>query len=107
MHNGTVDFKKIVVWLSLWMAIILHATRTTSDELGQPQWFHRDSVPDHEDIFLLLQKEGISLTSALISRLFERRIQLRKFWRIANPKKYRQWMRANWYGDLDHFHEAA
>lgn len=107
MHNGTVDFKKIVVWLSLWMAIILHATRTMSDELGQPQWFHRDSVPDHEDIFLLLQKEGISLTSELISRLFERRIQLRKFWRIANPKKYRQWMHANWYGDLDHFHEAA
>lgn len=101
LHNGTVDFKKIVPWISLWMAIVLHATRATSDELGQSLVSQGITRPDDEDIFILLQREGLRLTNSLNERLFLRRINLSRSWSSANPAKYTQWVQADWYGDLD------
>jgi hypothetical protein len=98
MHNGTVNSEKIVPWVALWMALILHTTRHGSDHLNQIKLFDEHNSAESEDLFNLLAKENIMLTDPLKAFLFNRRSQLKARWKQVYPLIYIKWDDANWYG---------
>jgi len=97
MHNSTVDHMKIIPWISLWMIIINHTTFNGTGDIACIDIFAADYLPEEEDIFQLLQKEGINITKDLTSILFNRRKDLSENWKLAIPKKVENWEAEGWY----------
>ena len=103
MHQGTTDYRKIILWISLWMQIF---NRSRYDWCGKPEFgrvFPRGnsrvsfSQVDNEDIFRLLKREGILLPASFERLLWERRRELRQAWAYAVPNRVDCWDAAGWY----------
>lgn len=105
MHNGTTEFQKIAPWISLWMQIF-----NRSRYAWEGDGYHGDvfNEPDkkldqkealREDIFHLLEAEGIYLNADMVRLLTNRRIQLRKSWGKVIPKRVSSWAQAGWYAN--------
>ncbi|WP_167546684.1 DEAD/DEAH box helicase [Stieleria maiorica] len=103
MHQGTTEYQKIIPWISLWMQIFNHSRYAWE---GHPEFgkvypggnrsIGRETA-SKEDIFRLLQLEGIVLPVALKRMLWERREQLRSSWMHAVPRRVQVWTDAGWY----------
>jgi superfamily II DNA or RNA helicase len=105
MHNGTTEFRKIAPWVSLWMSIFSHARYAWSGPGAAGPVFpggNRYLKPpdaDREDLFVLLDREGIRLGDDLENLLRTRRQELREAWRAVLPRRVKSWERAGWYAD--------
>jgi len=107
MHNGTVDYRKILPWISLWMKIFnVAAYEWKGDDAMSDQVFeHGSSVPgnvDDEDIFALLEREGINISNTLRGLLFNRRKALARRWSTALPRRAQAWKTAGWYESMNY-----
>ena len=109
LHNGTTEFRKVVAWLSLWM-LIFNTSRYKWDGSGiNSRVFPRGNskiskkVAAGEDIFKLLQREGIFLNADLSSMLRQRRNELRAAWEKVLPRRVSSWGRAGWYDEDTRF----
>ncbi len=89
MHNGTVDAKKIIPWLSLWMSIINTANNYGSTKISRTQIFEKANKND--DLILQLEKEGIDVTESLKSFIRARREVLLQNWNMALPDYIFSW----------------
>lgn len=103
MHQGTTDYRKIIPWISLWMAIFNHERYHWHSEpilgpifRGGNQSIRQDRA-DNEDIFRLLFDEGICLDRELVELLKQRRRDLRPYWGQALRKRVSGWERGGWY----------
>ncbi len=103
MHQGTVDARKIIPWISLWMHIFNACRYRWKGNAhqgpalpGGNTTIGRNQVA-REDIFSLLKNEGILLPPALEQLLYRRRYELRQAWRCAIPKRAACWEAAAWY----------
>lgn len=101
MHNGTTDFRKIAIWISLWMLIL---NRAQQEWLGKGVYgpvFPGANVhvndPSGEDIFQLLAEDRINLSHDLSTALHKRRCELRSAWAQVLPKRVESWASHNWY----------
>ncbi len=103
MHNGTVDYRKIIPWICLWMKIFNHSRYRWRGEPRLGRIFRggnrRVSVTKaaHEDIFNLLRDEGIVLGAELEAILRRRRDNLKPHWQEAVPQRVEAWEKAGWY----------
>ena len=89
MHNGTVDAKKIIPWLSLWMSIINTANNYGSTKISRTQIFEKANK--NNDLILQLEKEGIDVTESLKSFIRARREVLLQNWNMALPDYIFSW----------------
>ena len=62
-----------------------------------------EEVAAAEDIFTLLQREGIFLNADLSSMLRQRRNELRAAWEKVLPRRVSSWGRAGWYDEDTRF----
>jgi hypothetical protein len=103
MHGGTTEFRKVVLWLSLWMQVFNRSRyswqgggRRGSVFPGGDRSIDRGQV-DQEDIIRLLDAEGIALTPVFAGLLRRRRLELREWWGKVLPSRVAAWERAGWY----------
>src|SRR5690349_19543281 len=87
MHGGTYQFRKIALWIALWMQILNPSSfdqegRGTGRQVfllkGEPR---TPRMVGREDIIVLLAAEGIALTPEFAQLLRQRRRELRELWR--------------------------
>jgi hypothetical protein len=103
LHGGTTEFRKVALWLSLWMALF-NRSRYDWSGPGRPgPVFPGGNRPlaageaDREDIVKLLLAEGIPLTADFTKLLKDRRRELREAWRKVLPLRVAAWEEAGWY----------
>jgi superfamily II DNA or RNA helicase len=103
MHSGTVDYRKIIPWICLWMHVFNRARYEWAGPgvvgevfEGHDQRIGRHFV-DREDLFKLLEQEGICLSKRFETLLRRRRRALRDAWSAVLPRRVRAWERAGWY----------
>lgn len=92
LHHGCLDSMKAVTWLSLWMSFINYIS---SDEAVADSDDTATIVSD--DLFELLNQEGIQMTDKLKSLLWQQRKALSRHWKKVVPKKYDRWKKSNWF----------
>jgi hypothetical protein len=103
MHGGTTEYRKVALWLSLWMQIFNHSRYSW---MGPSAW--GSVLPggntavgqwkvEQEDLLHLLQQEDIHLDRGLEAALRQRRAELRPVWEAAVPQRVGSWNRAGWY----------
>ncbi len=103
MHSGTTEFQKIAPWISLWMQIFNRSRYAwegngyDGDVFNEPDKELDQDEAQREDIFHLLEAEGIYLNADMLRLLTNRRTQLRKSWEKVIPKRVSSWARAGWY----------
>jgi hypothetical protein len=102
MHHGTTDFRKMAIWVALWMHIVHRSQFTWKGEGISGAVFDGDRrlAPQEaklEDLFPLLVREGIYLEPQLVKLLKERRRELRPYWERVLPNRVRSWAAAGWY----------
>lgn len=102
MLHGTLDYREILPWISLWMKIIEHASVWKGQAEGGRvfQGGNRVITPrvaDREDVFKLLANEGIVLTQGLEEALRKQRANLKSEWARVLPKRVLGWETAGWY----------
>lgn len=103
MHNGTTEFQKIATWISLWMQIFNRSRYAWEgdgyhgDVFNEPDRELNQNEAQREDIFHLLEAEGIYLNADMVRLLTNRRNQLRKSWEKVLAKRVSSWARAGWY----------
>ena len=107
MHQGTTNFKKMALWICLWMQIFNRGRYAwDGDSVDKPvfsgnRWLgHAKAMAD--DLFGLLQKEGIFLGPQFIELLRRRRLELRPYWERALPNRVASWAAAGWYQQPSH-----
>lgn len=92
LHHGCLDSIKVVTWLSFWMTFINYISR---DEIDSDSDDTATIVSD--DIFELLNQEGIQITDKLKSLLWQQRKALSRHWKKVVSKKYDRWKKSNWF----------
>jgi superfamily II DNA or RNA helicase len=103
MHHGTVEFRKMALWLSLWMQIFNHSRYSWTGSGATERVFDNGNVaitPEevaNEDLLGLLRQEGIFLHLELERQLRERRRELRPYWSRVLPNRVSCWEREGWY----------
>ena len=97
IHNGTSYYVAVLAWLALWMKILNHFEFPGNSRQPLYYDFNNSIDSDDEDIFEILQVEGISINKKLSEILKERRILMRSLWEIANPEKVKLWDDADFY----------
>lgn len=108
MHHGTFEFRKIALWLSLWMQIFNTARYGSSSTAEQsitsptqrsvfPGRNQRTSKPAREDIVKLLKAEGIEMPPEFVALLRGRLRELRKSWLKVLPNRVDRWKAAGMY----------
>jgi Putative amidoligase enzyme len=103
MHNGTTEFEKIGPWISLWMLIFNNSRYAWKGRGVADDVFPDDDTaisPDEakaEDIFALLEREGVFMHGDMRQRLWERRRQLSHAWSRVIPRRVESWNQAGWY----------
>jgi len=106
MHHATLDYRKMAMWTSLWMKIfnVDRYRWREAPTLGRvmPGGNCRISASnaDEEDIFTLLDREGIVLEQGLAQLLRQRRFELKPRWEQAVPNRVQSWDRAGWYAGM-------
>lgn len=102
MHHGTTNFNEIALWICLWMALVDRSRRAWTGEGVSGPVFDGDHQLSSkevslEDLFQLLDCEGISISPQFVSLLRERRRALRRQWEQVLPHRVRSWKAAGWY----------
>ena len=92
LHHGCLDHVKVVTWISLWMSLINYISRDEADTESDDT-----ATIVSDNLFELLDQEGIQLTDKLKSLLWQQRKSLSRHWKMAVPKKYDRWKNSNWY----------
>lgn len=92
LHHGCLDSIKVVTWLSFWMTFINYISR---DEVDSDSDDTATIISD--DIFQLLNQEGIQITDKLKSLLWQQRKTLSRHWKKVVSKKYDRWKKSNWF----------
>jgi superfamily II DNA or RNA helicase len=92
LHHGCLDSIKLVTWLSLWMTLINYISR---DQATAESEDIATIVSD--DLFELLNQEGIQITEKLKSLLWQQRKALSRHWKMVVSKKYDRWKNSNWF----------
>jgi superfamily II DNA or RNA helicase len=105
MHQGTVEARKIIPWIALWMHIFNHSRYDWGGEPRFGRVFPRGDTAisrvqaNREDIFGQLRGEGIVLPCQFEQLLRKRREELRPYWARAIPNRVARWAEAGWYGE--------
>lgn len=92
LHHSCLDSIKVVTWLSLWMLLINYISRDQA--VSESEDIARIAS---DDLFELLNQEGIELTEKLKSLLWQQRKSLSRHWKKVVPKKYDRWKKSNWF----------
>ena len=105
LHSGTTEFRKVALWVALWMQIFNRSRYAwTGPEVsggvfpGRNRSLASEEV-DREDIVKLLAAEGIPLSAEFMRLLRERRLELREAWRNVVPLRVASWEQAGWYAN--------
>ncbi len=77
LHNGTVDARKLLAWVSLWQQILWIAANTER----LPPVADRDVLEPDGDVVQLLQTFGPPQPPGFLERLHQRRHEVRELWR--------------------------
>lgn len=103
LHNGTTEFRKIALWISLWM-LICHRSRYFVEEREPPRHVFPGGNCEidveavlAEDIFALLKESGIVIGRSMNDLIWKRRAELRGRWEYVLPKRVASWRRSGWY----------
>jgi len=105
MHGGTTEFRKIGLWLSLWMQLFNRSRYAWAGpgKVGEVFVGRERSLTvaevAQEDIIQLLIAEEIALTPEFVHLLRKRRMELRESWRRVLPLRVESWDRAGWYAE--------
>jgi superfamily II DNA or RNA helicase len=106
MSGGTTEYRKIALWLALWMQLF-NRSRYSWSGPGKPGAVfpggNRSLLPhevDAEDIVKQLAAEGIVLTPEFERLVRTRRAELRERWRAVLPARVASWDEAGWYAAL-------
>jgi superfamily II DNA or RNA helicase len=102
MHHGTTDFQKMALWICLWMQIFNRSRYAwKGDGVSGPVFDGDRRLRSREarldDLFQLLEQEGIYLGPQFVGLLKERRREMRRHWERALPTRVRSWASAGWY----------
>ena len=106
LHGGTTEFRKVALWLALWMQIFNRARYVWEGPgLSGPVLPGADHLvtpgeADAEDIVKLLAAEDIPLNPEFARLLRERRRELRPYWERVLPLRVVGWERAGWYAGV-------
>ena len=97
MHHATIEYEKIMGWASLWMILMAHAGQAIERNgvagpvFPRPDRQVRQGQEHEEDLFKLLQAEGIMLPGDLTAVLADHRRKLIPRWRTAMPARVASW----------------
>jgi hypothetical protein len=101
MCHGTCDYEIMIPWISLWMNITCYCAGDIDIPLvDQPKVFSKRPTlasPESEDIFRLLEKFHVPISSELEQRLFEMRETLWPQWSKALPRYAVLWESHGFY----------
>ena len=87
MHNGTLEARKILLWLSLWQRLLWRAEDLADEVPATPDI--ETIVPDG-DIVTLAHDSLPGATASFLARLDARRREIAESWR--NRSELRQWL---------------
>jgi superfamily II DNA or RNA helicase len=97
MHGGTTEFRKIGLWLSLWMQLFNRSRYAwAGDGVTGPVFpggneLVSGSEAEREDVIRLLAEEGIALTPGFAKLLRRRRRELCPSWRKVLRRRVLAW----------------
>lgn len=91
LHHSCLDPIKVVTWISLCMLIINSISREETTFISKV-----NKSVTYDDVFKLLDQEGVHLTEKTKSLLWQQRKVLSRQWKKVVPKKYDKWKKSNW-----------
>jgi hypothetical protein len=103
LHGGTTEFRKVALWLALWMQIFNRSRYAWGGEERFGAVLPGANGPvtlaqaNTENILELLAGEEIPLTAEFARILRERRQELRPSWEKVVPLRVASWEQAGWY----------
>ncbi len=103
MHHGTLDYREIIPWISLWMHIFNRSRCEWSGDGECGEVFPygdccvTEQQAEQEEILALMDQENIAIDNRLKSALLDKRKAMRDFWECALPQRVESWEEAGWY----------